>query len=157
MTNVTIRFTTKWPPNPTSLIIARLGGSNKFSHCMTIIDGIAYEATMLHGCRAIPLEDAMQGVSSYQDMLVPVQDIKSCIDFGRAQVGKGYDYAGAFGIPFLASQDWADDSKWWCSEHTFSMVGATGLWLLDPEFVKRVTPMHLLMCNYPKSEIINLR
>jgi hypothetical protein len=157
MTPVTIRFTTHWPPNPTSLIIARLGGSKKFSHCMTIIGNTVYEATMLNGCREVPLEVAMHGVASYQDMTVPVVDVQAAIDFGKSQISKRYDFAGAFGIPLLASEDWADDSKWWCSEHTFALLGAGGNWLLDPSVIHRVTPSHLLMCNYKKSEVVNLK
>jgi hypothetical protein len=157
MENVIVRFTTKWPPNLTSLVIARLGGSKLFSHCMTIIDGIAYEATMLHGCRAVPLEEAMQGVSSYQDMLVPINNKDAAIRFGQDQNGKGYDFAGAFGLPFLASEDWDDDSKWWCSELVFMQLGAGDVWLLDPDVVKRVTPAHLLMCNYKRTGLIKLK
>ena len=156
MTTVTVRFTTKWPPNPTSLIIARLGGSVKFSHCMTIIDDLAYESTMLHGCRVVPVGVAMRSAASYQDMTVPISDKSAAIKFGLAQDGKGYDYAGAIGLPFLASEDWSDDSKWWCSEHNFMMLGAGGTWLLDPEVYKRITPEHLRMCNYPKSEIVKV-
>jgi len=156
MDSATIRFITRWPPNPTSLVIARLGGSKIFAHCIVIIDGLAYEATMLHGCRVVPVSVAMRGAASYQDMTIPIADKSAAIKFGLAQDGKGYDYAGAFGLPFLASEDWADDSKWWCSEHNFMMLGAGGTWLLDPEVHKRITPEHLRMCNYPKSKIIKL-
>lgn len=150
---VTIRFTTKWPPNLTSPIIAFFGGSKMFSHCMTIIDGLAYEATMLHGCRVVPVDVAMEGVAFYLDMFIEVEDVKSMIDFGNAQDGKGYDYGGAFGIPFLASDDWSDSTKWWCSELCFMQLGAAGVWLLDPSEQKRVTPNDLLQCNFHKTEV----
>lgn len=154
---ITVRFTSKWPPNPTSPIIARLAGSTLFSHSMNIIDDEAYEATMLHGCRVVPVAEAMRGVATYQDMYVPALDIDKSIAFGREQAGKPYDYAGAFGIPFLMSDDWADDSKWWCSEHNFMQVFAGGTAMLDPQYHKRITPAHLLMCNYEKSPVIRLR
>jgi len=157
MTNkITLRFTTKWPPNPISKIIGFFGGSKLFSHCFIIVDNMAYESTMLHGCRIVKLDTAMNGVSCYQDMTIPIQDKNAAIQFGLEQNGKGYDYAGALGIPFLASENWANDEKWWCSEHNFMMLGAGGTWLFDPEIYKRVTPAHILMCNYPKSKIIKL-
>lgn len=154
---ITVRFTTKWPPNPTSLAIARLSGSRDFSHSMNIIDGTAYEATMLHGCRVVPEAQAMAGVVMYQDMYVPVPDLAAAVAWGDAQDGKGYDYAGALGLPFLASEDWSDDSRWWCSELNFMQLWQGGTLLLDPAVCKRVVPVHLHMCNFPKSDVIRLR
>lgn len=124
-----------------------------FSHCMTIIDDKAYEATMLHGCRVVPVDVAMEGVAYYRDMFIEVEDVQAMIDFGNAQIGKGYDFAGAFGIPFLASEDWADWSKFWCSELCFTQLGAAGVWVLDPNEQKRVTPNDLLQCNFSKTEV----
>ncbi len=154
---VTVRFTTKWPYNPTSPIIARLGGSKIWSHSMGIIDGKAYEATMTHGCRAVPLGEAMRGVARYRDMSVPVPNVEAAIAFGEDQDGKGYDMAGALGLPLLASEDWADWTRWWCSELTFMQIGMAGTWLLDPTEQKRVTPDDLHQCNFPKSEIISIK
>lgn len=154
---VTVRFTTRWPPNPASLVIARATGSRQFSHTMNIIGGEVYEASMTHGCRAnVPLAEAMQGVAMYQDMYVPVPDIRAAIDFGIDQDGKPYDWPGAVGLPFLVSEDWGDDRSWWCSEHNFAQIGAGGLWLLDPEEKARVTPNDLRQCNYKKSPVIRL-
>lgn len=157
MDALTLRFTTKWPWNVTSPIIARLGGSRDFSHVMTVIDGMAYEATMLHGCRVVPLDVAMDGVAKYRDMTIAVPDIDAAIRWGVDQDGAGYDFAGAFGLPFLMSDDWADESKWWCSELCFMQVLKAGVTLFDPDVYKRITPAHLLMCNYPKSETFSLR
>lgn len=109
---------------------------------------------MSHDCRAVSEAEAMRGVARYQDMYVPVPDIEQCIRFGEEQHGKVYDFAGAFGLPFLQSDNWADDSRWWCSEHTFALIGSGGLWMLDPAEKKRVTPNDLRQCNYPKSPIL---
>ena len=108
---------------------------------------------MLHGCRVVGLEVAMHGVTYYQDMEIPITNPKEALQFGCDQKGKGYDFFGAFGIPFLASEDWNDDSKWWCSELCFAMIGAGGNWVLDKTMQKRVTPENLRMLNYSKSEI----
>jgi hypothetical protein len=157
MNTITLRYTSHWPWNPTSPIIARLGGSRDFSHSMTIIDGTAYEATMMHRCRVVPVNTAMRGVAVYQDMFVPVPEIEKAIKFGEGQDGKGYDFAGALGIPLLASEDWADWSKWWCSELSFMQIGTAGTWMLDPNERTRVTPDDLHQCNYPKGPVIRLR
>ena len=149
-----VRFTSKWPYNPSSYIVARFAGSKQFSHVMCVIDEVAYEATMLHGCRAVAVDEAMQGVVLYQDMTVPIKDKQASIAFGKGQVGKGYDFAGAFGIPFLLSEDWADWSKWWCSELTFMQIMVGGTTLIDPCEQYRVTPNDLHQCNFPKSPII---
>ena len=149
---ITVRFTGK--DDPTSRMIGLLAGSKEFSHVMTIIDGTAYEATIKHGCRVVSVTQAMAGVVRYQEMYVPVPDIELAVKFGQAQNGKGYDFNGAMGIPFLASEDWADWSKWWCSELSFMQIAQGGNWVLDPAFARRVTPTHLLMCNYNKSKIM---
>lgn len=154
MDTITVRFTTRWPPNPASLIIARLTGSRTWSHCFAIVDGMAFEASMEHGCRVAPLPDVMEGIAAYQDMVVPVPDLAAAVAFGYAQNGRPYDWAGALALPLLMSEDWADTGSWWCSELVFAMLGAGGLWLLDPAETKRVTPNNLRQANYPKGLII---
>ena len=152
--NITLRFTTKWPYNVSSWIIARAAGSNQWSHVMAIVGDTAYEATMLHGCRGVPVDVAMHGVKCYQDMIVEVPDIEKSIQWAKEQIGKKYDFAGAFGIPFCASQDWNDDRKWWCSEHNFMMLGAGGLWVMDKNQYNRITPDDLYKCNYVKKQVV---
>jgi hypothetical protein len=157
MQTITVRFTTRWPYNPTSPVIARLSGSKRFSHVMNIIDGMAHEATMLDGCRVVPIEQAMIGVAAYQDMTVPVPNLAVARTWGEDRIGVGYDFAGAFGIPLLMSDDWGDWSKWWCSEFSFFQIGMGGTWMLDKDQYHRVTPNHQLMCNFPKSPIVICR
>lgn len=148
---VTIRFTSRWPYNPISLAISVLSGSRElFSHTMAVIEGRAYEASMTHGCRAVSEVAAMAGIKRWQDMPVWVPDLDAAIAFGEKQDGHGYDFAGALGIPLLMSEDWADHSKWWCSEHNFALLMAGGTFLLDPAEARRVTPNDLRQCNYPK-------
>ncbi len=154
---VTVRFTTKWPWNPVSPVIARLSGSKVWSHSMNIIGKEVFEATMLHGCRVTDQRTAMKGVVAYQDMYVAIPDVKAAVEFGHAMDGHGYDFPGALGIPLLASEDWNDDDRWWCSELNFKQLGVGGNWLLDPAEHTRVTPDHLRMCNFPKGQVVRLR
>lgn len=151
---VTIRFTSRWPYNPASLAIGVLTDSpHGFSHTIAIIGARAYEANMTHGCRAVPLVQAMAGIVRYRDMQVRVPDLDAAIAFGEAQAGKPYDFAGAFGLPLLQSDNWHDDRKWWCSEHNFALLMAGGTILLDPAEAHRVTPNDLHQCYWPKSPL----
>lgn len=152
---ITLRFTTHWPPNPFSPIIAVLGGSRIWSHVFAILpDDYAYQSSMFKGVNKCTIEQAMKGVKSYVDMIVPIQDETKCVAWARSQIGADYDWAGVLGIPLLYSTDWQDDSAWWCSEYVFMLLGKGGTWLLDPVAHDRVTPNDLIMCNYTKSEII---
>jgi hypothetical protein len=151
---ITVRLTSRWPYNPLSLAVGVCAGSRQFSHSITIIGERAYEASMTHGCRAGTVEELMDGIVVYRDMPVVVPDIDAARTFAEQQVGKGYDFAGAAGIPLTYSEDWTDDSKWWCSDLTFATVLAGGLRLFDPAVMKRVRPIDLHMCDYPKSELM---
>jgi hypothetical protein len=157
---VTVRLTSRWPYNPLSLAVGVLSGSRQFSHAIAIIGGRAYEASMTHGCRAGAVDELMEGIVVYRDMLVRVPDLDAAIEFAEAQCDpdppaapKKYDWAGAAGIPLTYSEDWADASRWWCSELVFAIVLAGGTRLFDPDVMKRVCPIDLQMCDYPKTAL----
>ena len=151
---VTVRLTSRWPWNPLSLAVGVASGSRQFSHAIAVIGDRAYEASMTHGCRAGTAEELMKGIVVYRDMPVWVPDIDAARAFAEAQIGKGYDFAGAVGIPLTYSEDWTDDSKWWCSDLTFAILLAGGLRLFDPAVMKRVRPIDLHMADYPKSQLM---
>ncbi|MGB9107483.1 MAG: hypothetical protein WCC39_02230 [Telluria sp.] len=151
---VTVRLTSRWPYNPLSLAIGIAAGSRQFSHAITIIGDRAYEASMTHKCRVGSVEELMEGVAVYRDMPVWVPDLDTAIAFADAQVGKRYDWAGAIGIPLTYSEDWSDDSCWWCSDLVFAIVMAGGTRLFDPVVMKRVRPIDLHMVDHPKSSVV---
>jgi len=153
---LTVRVTSRWPYNPISLAVGVLSGSHQFSHAITIIGDRAYEASMTHGCRAGALSDLMAGIVVYRDMEVWVPDLAAAVQFAEKQVGKGYDWAGAVGLPLTYSEDWADEGRWWCSELAFAIVLAGGTRLFDPMVMTRVRPVDLLMCDYPKSSLVHV-
>jgi hypothetical protein len=154
---VTVRLTSRWPYNPLSLAIGIAAGSRQFSHAITIIGDRAYEASMAHGCRGGSVEELMEGVAVYRDMSVWAPDIDAARAFAKAQVGKGYDWPGAVGIPFTYSEDWSDDSCWWCSDLSFAIVLAGGVRLFDPDVMKRARPIDLHMADYPKGPLVDAR
>lgn len=158
---VTIRLTSRWPYNPISLAVGIFAGSRQFSHAFAIIGDRAYEASMTHGCRAGAVDEVMQGIVVYRDMRVWVPDLEAAIQFAETQCDpdppaapKKYDWAGAVGIPLTYSEDWADGSRWWCSELVFAIVLAGGTRLFDPDVMRRVRPIDLQMVDYPKSQVI---
>jgi hypothetical protein len=151
---VTVRLTSRWPYNPISLAVGVFAGSRQFSHAIAIIEDRAYEASMMHGCRAGTVEVVMDGIVIYRDMPVWVPDIDAAIAFAEAQVGKGYDWPGAIGIPLTYSEDWSDDSCWWCSDLVFAIILASGTRLFDPAVMKRVRPIDLQMVDYPKTALM---
>jgi len=153
---ITVRLTSRWPYNPISLAVGVLSGSRQFSHAIAIIAGRAYEASMMHGCRAGAVDEMMTGVVVYRDMEVWVYDLEAARAFAEAQCGKGYDWAGAVGIPLTYSEDWADENTWWCSELVFAIVLAGGTRMFDPVVMTRVRPIDLHMCDYPKSTLVLL-
>ncbi|KQQ86899.1 hypothetical protein ASF77_19635 [Massilia sp. Leaf139] len=87
-------------------------------------------------------------------MEVEVPDIGAAVAFAEGQGGKPYDFAGALALPLLKSDDWGDDSRWWCSELVFAMLMAGGRTLLDPAEKHRVTPNDLYQCFFPKSQLM---
>jgi hypothetical protein len=150
---ITVRLTSRWPYNPLSLAVGIAAGSRQFSHAITIIGDRAHEASMTHGCRAGAVNEVMDGIAVYRDMDVWVPDLDSAAAFAEAQAGKGYDWPGAIGIPLTFSEDWSDDSCWWCSDLVFAILLAGGVRLFDPDVLKRVRPIDLQMVDYPKGPI----
>jgi len=160
---ITVRLTSRWPYNPISLAIGVASGSRQLSHAITIIEDRAYEASMTHGCRAGTVEELMAGIVVYRDMPVWVPDVDAAIAFAEAQCAppppskpKRYDFPGAVGIPFTYSQEWSDDSCWWCSDLAFAIVLAGGTRLYDPAEMKRIKPIDLQMVDIPKGPIVRI-
>lgn len=151
---ITVRLTSRWPRNPISLAIGLAAGSRQFSHAFAIIEGRAYEASMTHGCRVGTVAEIMTGIAVHRDMEVFVPDLDAARAFAEKQVGKGYDWIGAVGIPLTYSEDWADDSRWWCSELVFAILLAGGVRLFDPAVMARVRPIDLQMADMPKGALM---
>lgn len=150
---VTVRLTSRWPWNPGSLVVGLASGSRQFSHAIAIIGERAYEASMTHGCHAGSVAELMDGIVVHRDMPVQVPDLDAAIAFAEGQMGKGYDWPGAIGIPFTYSEDWSDNRCWWCSDLVFAILLAGGTRLFDPDVMKRVRPVDLQMADYPKTAL----
>lgn len=83
---------------------------------------------------------------SHQMVSIDVPNEAAGYEWLLTQVGKRYDLSALFG--FLFHRNWADDSKWFCSELVAEAIAKGGLTLFRDDAVSRVTPQHLWMLNY---------
>jgi uncharacterized protein YycO len=87
-----------------------------------ILDGeYIIEAHMMHGVRRVPLAEAMKGCVEVDRIAYQVPDAEAGLGWARDQVGKGYDWQGAFGLALSPDREWQDEGKWEC----FELVAAT--------------------------------
>lgn len=130
MNTITVLFTRRtW--NPVSWLIRWAVPRSRFalalsSHCIIVDGGRAFEATMLHAVREVSLAEAMQGQIVVKETRYQVPDAAAGIAWARAQVGKPYDFPGAFGLGLTPGRDWKQDDKFFCYEYAAAMLHAAG-------------------------------
>lgn len=84
------------------------------SHAL-IKDGEYFiEANMLHGVRRS--KDALSGLTIVKIVDYLVSDAESGLTWARGQVGKKYDWPGAFGLALNPDRDWQEPDSWFCYE-----------------------------------------
>jgi hypothetical protein len=94
--------------------------------------GVFNEALMFKGVIETPQRKWFDRWSEVELVAVPVPDPKAGIEFARSTVGKGYDYWGAWSVPFRG--DWQSDHRWYCSERDTMAVHRSGSILFyDPK------------------------
>jgi uncharacterized protein YycO len=74
------------------------------------------EANMEHGVRRVKREEALKGLTVVKTVTYSVTNAKSGLEWARAQVGKRYDFKGAFGLAIAPDRDWMEDDAWFCYE-----------------------------------------
>ena len=95
--------------------VARLAtGNAKWSHCGIVVGDFVVEARMWFGVVGTPFADWKSRCPHYELATVECPDPKAAEDFAWAQLGKPYDYLGAFSVPFRTH--WQDPERWYCSE-----------------------------------------
>lgn len=75
---------------------------------------VVIEALMFRGVVPTPLDEWIDRYPRVAFRKFEVPEAERGLAFARRQVGKGYDYKGAAGVPFRA--DWQDDERWYCHE-----------------------------------------
>jgi uncharacterized protein YycO len=130
MQTITVIFTTrKW--NPVSWLIRFCVPRSRFknaeaSHCLVKDGDYLIEASMTHGCRRVPAEEALKGSVIIKTVNYEVQDAEAGLEYARSQVGKKYDFKGAFGLAIAPDRDWTEDDSWFCFELTAATLAKAG-------------------------------
>jgi uncharacterized protein YycO len=124
--------------------LLRMGMRSSWSHCGIVTpDATVLEAAAFHGVRETPLAQFMPAWAAWQLRDVEVPDVAAAVAFARTQLGKPYDWPGAFGVAF-GERRWQDPDSWFCSELVEAAAAAGG----RQRFVNdawRVTPQHSWM------------
>lgn len=119
-------------------------GGARWSHCGIVDDaqGVVIEALMFKGVVMTPFATWMLRYpsSEHVDIACPAPEV--ALAWARQQVGKGYDYLGAFGTPWRSP--WHVESRWYCSELVEAALANGGRlrWRLQK---RGVTPMESWM------------
>ncbi|MBY0242661.1 MAG: hypothetical protein K2X55_25440 [Burkholderiaceae bacterium] len=131
MSTITIIFTRRhW--NPVSWLIRWAMPRSRFalalsSHSIIAApDGTCYEATMRHGVRVVDRATALSGQCVVREIAYKVPDVAAGIRWAQQQVGKSYDWRGAFGLALAPGRNWADDGDWFCYEFSAGTLRAAG-------------------------------
>jgi hypothetical protein len=131
MNTITIIFTRRrW--NPMSWLIRWAMPRSRFafalsSHAIVAApDGQCYEATMLHGVRAVDRATALAGQTVVLAVHYQVPDAAAGLAWVGDQVGRAYDWRGAFGLSLSPDRDWAKDDSWFCYELAAGTLRAAG-------------------------------
>lgn len=149
MDKITVIFTTrKW--NPISWLIRWSIPRSRFylaeaSHCMILDGDSIIEAHMLHGVRRVPVVEGLRGCIEVARVNYHVPDAQTGIEWARSQIGKKYDWLGAFGLALAPDRNWLDESKWFCFEFIAAAIEHAGRKIFSD--VGHVSGSELLMIN----------
>ena len=125
--------------------------SGEWSHCIIEVNGNWYQAKMLHGVVCTNKEEeAIKGQDVWEDRIIECteEEFFKAEEFLKAQVGKPYDWGGAKMLPFIKSEGWQKDNKWFCSELVYATYIVMGFQPFIEKYAKHISPQHLAMINY---------
>lgn len=102
-------------------------------------------ASMLRGVIKQPYQEAMKGQYIVALRVYNVPDVEAGIKWLDNQIGKPYDWKGAFGIALDPYREWREDDSWFCHELCAGFLAACG----KKTFLNygHVTDTALLMVN----------
>lgn len=130
MDTITLIFTRRrW--NPVSWLIRWALPQSRFyvgqaSHCM-ICDGTdIIEANMLHGVRRVNKDEALKGAEVVDIIGFQVPDALAGRKWLAEQIGKPYDWRGAFGLALAPERNWQEESDWFCFELAAAALAKAG-------------------------------
>ena len=96
------------------------------SHSIVVDGDFMIEATMLHGVRRERAEVIMKGQTVVRVVEYQVPDAEAGLAWARDQVGRPYDFRGAFGLALSPGRDWMEPDRWFCYELVAATLAAAG-------------------------------
>lgn len=117
--------------NPISWLIRWAMPRSRFalalsSHAIVDAGDKCYEAHMLHGVREVDRAVALAGLTVVCEIHYKVPDAAAGLAWARTQVGKRYDWRGAFGLSLAPDRNWAEEGAWFCYEFAAGFLRACG-------------------------------
>tara|TARA_Y100000815_G_C13056853_1_gene392813 strand:+ start:197 stop:634 length:438 start_codon:yes stop_codon:yes gene_type:complete len=122
-------------------LIIRLFTFSRWNHVAIEVGGIVYESVTAGGVRSVPARSFPQLWNSTESVSVAVENPTLLLAFLKEQVGKPYDWAAIFALPFRKS--WHARDKWFCSELVAEALIAGGSDAIPRIKSFRVTPRDL--------------
>lgn len=122
--------------NPLSMLIRWALPRSRFhvglaSHCMIVDGDHVIEAHMLHGVRRVPIDEALHGMTIVSRRDYTVLQAEAGLQWAREQIGKPYDWPGAFGLALAPNRNWQDDADWFCFELGAAVIDKAGRALFE--------------------------
>lgn len=124
------------PSGPFSHCAFYLPEEDRFIDCLASKKGVVYT----------PKNEFVIRSSVIKQMVLPVPDRKSAVEWAHNTVGSKYDWSYIFGTPFR-KRNWQDSDKYVCSEHCAILTKKAGLDIISPS-LHNLTPNHLYSILY---------
>jgi len=123
------------------------------SHSLIVDGDYAIEAKMLFldngkirtGIRRVLLSEALVGATIIKDVSFKVPYAEAGLIWARAQVGKPYDFKGAFALFLVPNRNWQEDNSWYCYELVAAAIHNSGRKLFND--LGHITGRELLGVN----------
>lgn len=115
---------------------------SQWSHVAIQVGGIVYESRGVCGVTKTTFSELVSRQNIVHTEVVNDIDWVSAREFLEDQVGKDYDYAALFGLPFR--QNWGAEDRWFCSELAAKALHVGGFNFL-PIKPFRITPKDLFI------------
>jgi hypothetical protein len=132
MSTIKVIFThRRW--NPISWLIRWAMPRSRFafalsSHAIVVGPDQCYEATMLHGVRAVDYAKAIDGQVIVRERRYQVPDAAAGLAWAAEQARRKvpYDWRGALGLSLAPGRDWAEADAFFCYEFAAAVLRAGG-------------------------------
>lgn len=130
MSEVVIIFS-KRKMNPVSWLIRWALPISRFkwarsSHSMILDGDQVIHATMMNGVIRQPLVEALKTQTVVTTRVYEVENAEAGLEWAKKQIGKSYDFKGAFGIALSPDRNWVEDDSWFCHELCAAYLHACG-------------------------------